>query len=76
MSSFEASGLPAIEELDCSHNTSLTGVMLPVFDQMLNAGYTPHYDIRYEYEWEELKKDNGFGYYYEGEPERGYHRYD
>ena len=75
MSSFEASKLPAIEELDCSSNTKLTGLMLPVFDQMYDAGYTPSYDIRYVYEWEELKKDNGYGYYYAGEPERGYHRY-
>ena len=75
MSSFEASGLPVIEKLDCSSNKNLTGEMLPVFDQMFNAGYTPYYDIRYEYEWEELKKDNGYGYYYPGEPERGYHRY-
>ena len=75
MSSFEASGLPVIEKLDCSSNKNLTGLMLPVFDQMFNAGYTPYYDIRYEYYWEELQKDNGYGYYYEGEPERGYHRY-
>ena len=75
MSSFEASGLPVIEKLDCSYNKNLTGLMLPVFDQMFNAGYQPEYDIRYEYEWEELKKDNGYGYYYAGEPERGYHRY-
>lgn len=76
LSSFEASGLPAIQSLYCNGNKKLTGLMLPVFDQMFDAGYTPYYDIRYEYYWEELKKDNGYGYYYEGEPERGYHRYD
>lgn len=76
LSSFEASGLPAIQSLYCDGNKKLTGLMLPVFDQMFDAGYTPYYDIRYEYYWEELKKDNGYGYYYEGEPERGYHRYD
>ena len=76
MSSFEASGLPVIEYLNCSGNRNLTGVMLPVFDQMYNAGLHPVYDIRFEYEWEELKKDNGFGYYYPGEPDRGYHHYD
>lgn len=76
MSSFEASGLPVIESLHCENNRNLTGVMLPVFDQMFNAGHIPYYDVRYRYEWEELEEDKGYGYYYAGEPERGYHRYD
>jgi len=74
LSSLEVSGVPNIQELSCSHNHNLTGEMLPVFDQMFEAGYYPEYDQRYDYYNGEMREDIGYGFYYPGEPERGYHR--
>jgi len=49
--------------------------MLPVYDQMFASGYYPKYDVRYTYDYKgEVLEDLGYGYYYSGEPERGYHR--
>ena len=74
LSSFEASGLPSIRELDCGYNDNLSGVMLPIFDEMYDKGLQPRYDQRYYSYYNDEYKDLGYGWYYEGEPERGYHR--
>lgn len=75
MSSFELTGVPALQTLDCRGN-QMTGEMLPVFDQMFDAGYEPLYEVRYRYDDEgEVIEDKGYGYYYSDEPQRGYHRH-
>ena len=75
LQSFEVSGVPAIQNLYCRYNEGIGGEMLPVFEQMFAAGYYPKYDVRYTYDYKgEVLEDLGYGYYYSGEPERGYHR--
>ena len=75
LSSLEISGTPILSQLYCRYNENLTGLMLPIFEQLFNNGYEPHYDKRYRYDYAgNVMEDLGYGFYYEGEPERGYHR--
>ena len=73
--SLEISGTPILSKLHCRYNENLTGLMLPIFEQMFENGYEPYYDQRYKYDYAgNMFQDLGYGFYYEGEPERGYHR--
>ena len=75
MSSFQASALPSLTDLDLYNNKNLTGVMLPIFDEVRSKpGSSLAYDQRYWYYSDGTWRDNGYGYWYEGEPDRGYHR--
>ncbi len=74
LSSFEAGGLPSIRELNCEYNGNLSDVMLPIFDEMYGRGLKPRYDQRYYNYYNDDYQDLGYGWYYEGEPDRGYHR--
>lgn len=75
VTSLSVNNCPAMEDISCSSNTGLGGVMLPIFDQIYNMGNKPIYDQRYTYYSDgTVKTDLGYGFYYEGEPERGYHR--
>lgn len=75
LSSFNASNLPnCYAGIFIQDNTSLTGKMLPIFDEQWTE-----YDKRYYYYTEDggktiKHKDRGYGWYYDGEPSRGYHR--
>lgn len=74
LTSLTIENVPVLEKLWCGDNHELCGLMLPIFDQMFNAGFLPSYDIRYIYSNYKMVKDNGYGFYYSDEPERGYHR--
>lgn len=81
ISSLELNNLPTLRNLWCQDNYNLTGVMLPIFDEMRDRNPALSYDKRYQYKnWDVDEQkytswiDNGYGFYYEGEPERGYHR--
>lgn len=74
LTSLEASNLDTIEHFDCRDNKHLCREMLPVFDQMIERGHQPYYDVRYEYSNGKMTKDKGYGFYYSNEPDRGYHR--
>ena len=75
LSSFNASNLPSCNGgIHIKDNKSLTGIMLPIFDE-----HWTDYDKRYFYYTEDggatIKHDDrGYGWWYEGEPSRGYHR--
>lgn len=74
MSSFQASSLPSLTDLDLYNNKNLTGVMLPIFDEVRSKpGSSLAYDKRYWYYYDGTWEDYGYGYWYEGEPDRGYH---
>lgn len=74
MSSFQASSLPSLTDLDLYNNRNLTGLMLPIFDEVRNKpGSSLSYDKRYWYWSDGTWRDEGYGYWYEGEPDRGYH---
>lgn len=75
VASLSVTNCPAMTDIDCTSNMSLGGIMLPIFDQIYNMGNKPLYDQRYTYYSDgSVMKDLGYGFYYEGEPERGYHR--
>lgn len=72
------SSLPALTHLFVKNNL-MTGVMLPIFDEVMNKSNNSwaNYDIRYSYYDTGTKievTDHGVGYWYSGEPDRGYHR--
>ncbi|MCQ2143205.1 MAG: hypothetical protein MJY56_03955 [Bacteroidales bacterium] len=74
MSSFSASALPSLIDLDLYNNKNLTGVMLPIFDEVRSKpGSTLSYDKRYWYYSDGTWTDEGYGYYYPEEPDCGYH---
>lgn len=70
------SNLPALTRLFVKGNL-MTGLMLPVFDEVRGKEYgwsNVSYDVRYFYEWgSDGYTDTGVGYWYDGEPDRGYH---
>jgi hypothetical protein len=74
------SNLPALTHLFVKGNL-MTGLMLPVFDEVRGKeyGYSKlNYDERYFYGWSSdsdgpIVIDRGVGYWYDGEPDRGYH---
>ena len=81
LSSLELNNLPSLSLIECANNSNLTGVMPHVIDEVLERGGEARYDKRYHYyDWNIIEHkynkwtDNGYGFYYEGEPERGYHR--
>lgn len=79
LSSLELNNLPSLSLIECLGNSNLTGVVPHVIDEVLERGGEAKYDIRYSYRWSDSENkyigiDNGYGFYYEGEPERGYHR--
>lgn len=68
------SNLPALKHLFVKGNL-MTGLMLPVFDEVRGREYgwrDLSYDQRYFYDWGSVT-DTGVGYWYDGEPDRGYH---
>src|SRR5690554_3461867 len=73
------SNLPALTRLFVQEN-SLTGLMLPIFDEVRGRENAwVNYDERYYYEEssssvDPIFTDRGVGYWYDGEPDRGYHR--
>ncbi len=76
---FNPVDLPSLLRLTVSNNYSFSDKVPPIFDQVREKqDHVLLYDQRYEYELDpatnQVKwKDNGYGYYYDGEPERGYH---
>ncbi len=76
LSSFDAANLPSINELKVDYNPNLTGVMLPVFDELYSRNsWGLSYDQRYFYNSDgSVRTDRGYGWYYQDEPARGYHR--
>ena len=77
ISTFEVSDLPEMVHIEVEDNPNLKRLVPEVFDQIQDNGGSVSYDIRYSYtddgtgtiEYE----DNGYGFWYEGEPECGYH---
>lgn len=77
ISSFKVENLPGIVHLNVEDNEKLLSLVPEVFDEIADRGGSVEYDIRYSYtdtgtgviEYE----DNGYGFWYEGEPECGYH---
>lgn len=76
ISSFKVENLPGIVHLNVEDNENLLSLVPEVFDEIPERGGSVAYDIRYSYtdlggtiEYE----DNGYGFWYEGEPECGYH---
>lgn len=76
ISSFKVEDLPGIVHLNVEDNEKLLSLVPEVFDEIPERGGSVQYDIRYSYtdlggtiEYE----DNGYGFWYEGEPECGYH---
>lgn len=74
---FTVENLPAAVRIDVENNEHLLSLVPDVFDEIKDRGGSVAYDIRYSYtddgsgtiEYE----DNGYGFWYEGEPECGYH---
>lgn len=76
ISTFEVENLPEMVYINVENNPNLKRLVPEVFDQIQDNGGSVSYDIRYSYtdlggtiEYE----DNGYGFWYEGEPECGYH---
>lgn len=77
ISTFEVMNLPEMVHLSVENNKNLKCLVPEVFDSIKERGGSVDYDIRYSYtdsgtgsvEYE----DNGYGFWYEGEPECGYH---
>ena len=77
ISGFIVENLPAMTSISVANNESLLSFVPDVFDEIADRGGSVDYDIRYTYtddgsgtiEYE----DNGYGFWYEGEPDCGYH---
>ena len=77
ISTFIVKKLPEIFHINVENNEKLLSVVPEVFDEIADRGGSVEYDIRYSYtdtgtgviEYE----DNGYGFWYEGEPQCGYH---
>ncbi|MBR0300750.1 MAG: hypothetical protein IJQ93_10595, partial [Bacteroidales bacterium] len=85
ISRFQMDNVPALNSLSVGKCTNLTMEVPPVFEQLWESGGWLAYDQRYEYTYgdgpyttEKGTKfnytDNGYGFYYAGEPAQGYHR--
>lgn len=80
LTSLEIEDLPSIDNLLVHNNKGLTGLVPAVIDDMYarGKGITIGYDRRFHYftgiDGTISSSDSGYGFYYEGEPERGYHR--
>ena len=71
LTSLDVSGCTALEYLDCEYN-QLTQEITGIFAEIEDF----RYDVRYEYYWDGdgIKYiDHGKGWWYPGEPGRGYH---
>lgn len=78
--------IPTTAEVNIKDNKSLTAQMPAWLDNFVKAGEHPGYDVRFEYSYPNDGKyttekgtkfnytDNGYGFYYAGEPAQGYHR--
>lgn len=79
ISSFTVNNLPSLKTLVCNNNFNLIGRVPAVFDQVRDTRDNKLlYDVRYEYTYDSNGdvanvKDNKYGFYYDGEPARGYH---
>ena len=77
ISSFTVEELPEMIHIDVENNENLLAMVPDVFDQIADGGGTVRYDIRYTYEDTGTGVityvDNGYGFWYEGEPGCGYH---
>jgi hypothetical protein len=75
---FQLEDLPEMFSIHVQNNKNLKSLVPPVFDQVRErAGSGLYYDVRYEYteqtDGSVSYKDNGYGFWYEGEPACGYH---
>lgn len=68
LTSLDVSGCTALEWLDC-YNNKISQVITEFYD---NLDYFS-YDRRYTYWGNSNYKDSGYGWWYPGEPEKGYH---
>ena len=79
LTSLQLSNLPALIDLRCQNNHGLMAKVPAVFDEVRQKeDHTLLYDQRYTYTYNAStqkteSKDNGYGFWYDGEPERGYH---
>jgi hypothetical protein len=77
ISTFIVKKLPEMVHINVENNEKLLSVVPDVFDEIAERGGSVNYDIRYEYSDDGSGTieyvDNGFGFWYEGEPECGYH---
>lgn len=77
ISEFEVADLPEMSYISVEDNPNLKRLVPEVFDQIRETGGSVDYDIRYSYEDTGTGtieyEDNGYGFWYEGEPECGYH---
>lgn len=72
MTSFTVDNLPNAKHVDIS-GAHINSVIPPVFDSIREtAGYF-RYDVKYEYYSPTHYAENTYGWWYEGEPDRGYH---
>ncbi|GHT75045.1 hypothetical protein AGMMS50262_09280 [Bacteroidia bacterium] len=73
LTSLNVSDCTSLTGLDCTNNKILSEI--PVWFKQVTYFY---YDVRYSYDWENgvMKyTDKGVGWWYPGEPEKGYHGY-
>ena len=70
LTSLDVSGCTALKDLSCFNN-NITSVIPDWFSQLSNFVH----DTRYEYSslYKDGHKDKGVGWWYSGEPEKGYH---
>lgn len=66
--SLSISGFSNFEYLNCSFN-SISQIIIPEFDKLLYF----YYDVRYVYQSDGTYNDLGIGWWYPGEPDKGYH---
>ena len=75
LTSLDVSGCKNLEALDCRRN-KIKSEITDWYRQL--KGF--NYDVRYYYYWDInnnnklCSRDNGYGWWYPGEPEKGYHR--
>lgn len=77
ISSFIVENLPNMSHIGVDNNEALLSLVPEVFDEIADRGGSVDYDIRYTYSDDGSGTieyvDNGFGFWYEGEPDCGYH---
>lgn len=73
MTSFSVDDLPNAKFVDIS-GAHINSVIPPVFDSIRAAtGGNFNYDVKYQYYSSTHWAENAYGWWYEGEPDRGYH---
>ena len=77
ISAFTVETLPSASHINVENNRNLLSLVPDVFDDIADRGGSVAYDIRYTYTDDGSGTieytDNGFGFWYEGEPDCGYH---